>query len=131
MRAGDRIKLAMQGSRQERMVLIRDRSKLVALAVLASPKVDASEMESFAAMKNVQDSVLRAISSNRKNMKNYGVVRTLVNNPKTPLDVALPLLAHLLIKDLRMLAINKNVNETVRKRATRMFRMKTAKEKDS
>ena len=131
MRVGERIKLAMRGGREERMVLIRDRSKLVSQAVLASPKVDASEMESFAAMKNVQESVLRAIAANRKNLKNYGVVRTLVSNPKTPLDVALPLLAHLLIKDLRSLASNKNVNETVRKRAAGLFRIKTETKKDS
>jgi hypothetical protein len=130
MRVGERIKLAVRGNREERMVLIRDRSKLVSLAVLASPKVNESEMESFAAMKNIQESVLRAIATNRKNMKNYGVIRTLVNNPKTPLDVALPLLSHLLIKDLQSMAINKNVNETVRKLATKLFRTKTDRKRD-
>ena len=130
MRVGERIKLATRGGREERMILIRDRSKLVSLAVLASPKVDATEMETFAAMKNVQESVLRAIASNRKNLKNYGVIRTLVTNPKSPLDVSLPLLAHLLIKDLRSLALNKNVNETIRKRATGMYRVKTEKKKE-
>jgi hypothetical protein len=125
MRVGERIKLALRGGREERMVLIRDRSKLVSLAVLDSPKVNDSEMESYAAMKNVQESVLRAIATKRNYIKNYGVLRTLVNNPKTPLDVALPLLSHLLIKDLRAMAINKNVNETVRKMAMRMFRVKT------
>ncbi len=70
MRVGERIKLAMRGNREERMVLIRDRSKLVSLAVLASPKVNDSEMEAFAAMKNIQESVLRGIAANRKNMKN-------------------------------------------------------------
>jgi len=127
MRVGERIKLAVRGNREERMVLIRDRSKLVSLAVLESPKVNDSEMESFAAMKNIQEAVLRAISIKRNYMKNYGVLRTLVNNPKTPLDVALPLLAHLLIKDLRTLAINKNVNETIRKMAMKRFRLKTQK----
>jgi hypothetical protein len=127
MRVGERIKLAVRGNREERMVLIRDRSKLVSLAVLESPKVNDSEMESFAAMKNIQEAVLRAISIKRNYMKNYGVLRTLVNNPKTPLDVALPLLAHLLIKDLRALAINKNVNETIRKMAMKRFRLKTQK----
>jgi hypothetical protein len=130
MRVGERIKLAMRGNREERMVLIRDRSKLVSLAVLASPKVSESEMEAFAAMKNIQETVLRAIATNRKNMKNYGVVRSLSNNPKTPLDAALPLVAHLLIKDLRSLTINKNVNETVRKQAMRLFRIKTERKKD-
>jgi hypothetical protein len=87
-------------------------------------------MECFAAMKNVQEAVLRAIASNRKNLKNYGVIRTLASNPKTPLDVSLPLLAHLLTKDLRSLAFNKNVNDTIRKRAAGMYRVKTEHKKD-
>ncbi len=130
MRVGERIKLAMRGNREERMVLIRDRSKLVSLAVLESPKVTETEMEGFAAMKNVQEAVLRAISTKRNYIKNYSVLRALVNNPKTPLDVALPLVAHLLIKDQRALAVNKNVNETVRKVAVRNYRIKTEKKRD-
>jgi hypothetical protein len=130
MRVGERIKLAVRGNREERMVLIRDRSKLVSLAVLESPKVNDAEMETFAAMKNVQETVLRTISTKRNCIKNYGVLRALVNNPKTPLDVVLPLLAHLLIKDLRALAVNKNVNDTVRKLAVKLFRVKTERKKE-
>jgi hypothetical protein len=130
MRVGDRIKLAVRGNREERMILIRDRSKLVSWAVLESPKVSEAEMESFASMKNIQESVLRAISTKRKYMKLYGVLRALVSNPKTPLDVALPLLARLLIKDMHALAMNKNVNDTVRKLALKLYRIKTAREKD-
>ncbi|MDR3764342.1 MAG: hypothetical protein P4M01_09630 [Acidobacteriota bacterium] len=130
MRTGERIKLAVKGSREERMVLIRDRSKLVSLAVLESPKVSEQEMESFAAMKNIQESVLRSIAGKRNYMKNYNVLRALVNNPKTPLDTALPLIQHLLLKDQRALAINKNVNETLRKMALRIWRMKTERKKD-
>ncbi len=130
LRVGERIKLAMRGNREERMVLVRDRSKLVSLAVLDSPKVNDAEMESFAAMKNVQESVLRAIAGKRQCMKNYGVLRTLVNNPKTPIDVSLPLIQHLLVKDQRSLAVNKNVNETVRKSALRLWRLKTERKRD-
>jgi hypothetical protein len=130
MRVGERIKLAVRGNREERMVLIRDRSKLVSLAVLESPKVNDAEMENFAAMKNVQESVLRAIATKRKHIKNYGVLKALVSNPKVPLDASLPLLSHLLVKDLRAMAVNKNVNETLRKLALKMFRMKTERKKD-
>ncbi len=130
LRVGERIKLAVRGNREERMVLIRDRSKLVSLSVLESPKVNDAEMESFAAMKNVQESVLRAISQKRNYMKNYSVLRTLANNPKTPIDVTLPLLQHLMLKDQRALAVNKNVNETVRKMALRIWRLKTERKKD-
>jgi pentose-5-phosphate-3-epimerase len=81
-------------------------------------------------MKNIQESVLRAMAAKRNYIKNYGVLRTLVNNPKTPIDVALPLLQHLQVKDQRSLAVNKNVNETVRKMALRMWRFKTERNKD-
>jgi len=130
MRVGERIKLAMRGNREERMVLIRDRSKLVAVAVLESPKVSEKEMENFASMKNVQETVLRAISTKRKYIKLYGVLKALAINPKTPLDVGLPLLSHLMIKDLRILAMNKNVNETVRKSASKLFLLKTERKRD-
>jgi len=129
LRVGERIKLAMRGNREERMVLIRDRSKLVSLAVLDSPKVNDAEMENFAAMKNVQESVLRAIAGKRQCMKNYSVLRTLVNNPKTPIDVSLPLIAHLQIKDQRSLSVNKNMNDTVRKTALRLWRLKSERNK--
>jgi hypothetical protein len=125
MRVGERIKLAMRGNREERMVLIRDRSKLVSLAVLESPKLTDPEIEGFAAMKNVQEGVLRAISMKRKYIKIYGVLRALVNNPKTPLDVGLPLVAYLLVKDQRAVGQNKNVNETIRKMAVKLFRTNT------
>jgi len=125
LRIGQRIKLAMRGNREERMVLIRDRSKLVSLAVLDSPKVNDAEMETFAAMKNVQESVLRAIAGKRQCMKNYGVMRTLVNNPKTPIDVSLPLIPHLQDKDKRSLSVNKNMSDTVRKTALRLWHLKS------
>jgi hypothetical protein len=130
MRVGERIKLAVRGNREERMVLIRDRSRLVSLAVLESPKVSDTEMEAFASMKNIQESVLRAIATKRKYIKLYGVVKALATNPKTPLDVALPLLSHLLIKELRGLGMNKNVNEAVRKLAVKLFRLKTERKRD-
>jgi hypothetical protein len=112
------------------MVLIRDRSKLVALAVLVSPKVTDREMEAFASMKNIQETVLRAIAGKRNYMKNYLVLRALATNPKAPLDVTLPLLAHLLVKDVRALASDKNVNETVRKLAMKIYRKKMERKID-
>ena len=121
-----RIQLAMRGNREERFILIRDSCKVVALAVLESPKVAENEVEIFAAMRNVREVVLRAVTLRRKFLKNYGVVKALVNNPRTPLDVTLPLLNHLLVNDLRWLSANKNVPDTVRKLATKLYRQKKA-----
>jgi len=96
----------------------------VALAVLDSPKVTDSEVEKFASQKNVLEAVLRAIAMKRRFMKQYPVVRNLSFNPRTPIDVALGLLKHLLIQDLRNLAGNKEVSDTVRKLALKMFKQK-------
>ncbi len=125
LNVGERVQLAMKGTKDERFVLIRDGSKVVSLAVLESPKVTDTEVEMFASMKNVQEAVLRGIASKRKFMKNYAVIRQLVNNPRSPLDLALPLLAHLLVMDLRHLSMNKNVGDVLRKIALKMYKEKS------
>ena len=124
---GQRIQLAMKGNKEERFILVRDGSKLVAEAVLQSPKVTDSEIETFAGMKNVQEGVLRNIARSHKFMKNYAVVRTLANNPRAPLDLSLTLMNHLMINDLKGLSTNKNVPETLRKLALKKFKEKTEK----
>jgi len=124
---GERVQLAIKGNKEERFILIRDGSKVVSSAVLESPKINDQEVEMFASMKNVQESVLRGIAGKRKHMKTYAVVRALANNPRCPLDVQLTIIKNLLNMDLRALSGNKNVSETVRKVALKMFRERTEK----
>ncbi len=119
-----RILLAMKGTKEERSLLVRDGTKIVALAVLESPKVTDSEVEKFATQKNVLEAVLREIAMKRRFIKQYPIIRNLTFNPRTPIDVSLGLLKNLLIQDLRSLSGNKEVSETVRKLATKMFRQK-------
>lgn len=120
MTVSERVQLSLKGSRDERLILIRDPSKVIYRAVLQSPKLSDSEVEGFASMKNVAEEVLRIIASTRKFMKNYAVVRNLVNNPRTPIDVSLSLLNRLIDKDLRFLGMNRNIPETVRTMASRL-----------
>ncbi len=125
MTAAEKIALALKGNQEERLVLIRDSNKVVARAVLQSPKVTDAEIEAFASMKNVTEEVLRLISTSRQYMKNYGVVRSLINNPRSPIDVALPLLNRMNDRDLKALMNNKNVAEVLRSMATKMVKQKT------
>jgi len=122
-----RITLAMRGSKEDRSILIRDSTKLVALAVLDSPKVSDAEVEKIALQKNVLEAVLRAIPMKRKYAKNYSIMRNLVQNPRTPLDLSLGLMKNLLIHDLKNLSGNKEVSDTIRKLALRMFKQKVEK----
>jgi hypothetical protein len=119
-----RIQLAMKGSKEERSLLIRDGTKIVALAVLESPKISDGEVERFATQKNVLEAVLRGIPMKRRFAKNYAVIRNLVFNPRTPLDLSLTLMKNLLVGDLRNLSGNKEISDTVRKLATKMFKQK-------
>jgi hypothetical protein len=119
-----RIQLALKGNKEERSILIRDGTKVVALAVLEAPKLSDGEVEKFALQKNVLEAVLRQIPLKRRFMKNYIVVRNLVANPRTPLDLGLGLMKHLLMADLKNLSSNKEVSETVRNLASKMYKQK-------
>jgi hypothetical protein len=122
-----RIMLAMRGSKEDRSILIRDATKLVAIAVLESPKITDGEVEAIALQKNVLEAVLRAIPMKRRFAKNYSIMRNLVQNPRTPLDLSLGLMKNLLIHDLKNLSGNKEVSDTIRKLALRMFKQKMEK----
>src|SRR6202167_2504355 len=122
-----RISLAMRGNKEDRSILIRDSTKLVAIAVLESPKITDGEVEKFALQKNVLESVLRAIPMKRRFAKNYNITRNLVKNPRTHMDLALSLMKNLLARDLKNLSGNKEVADTIRKVALRMYRQKLEK----
>ncbi len=122
--AADKIKMALTGNQEERFILIRDANKIVARAVLDSPKVSDQEIESYASMKSVTEEILRLIALNRKYMKSYAVVYALVNNPRTPIEVGLPLINRLNDRDLKGLSINKNVPEVLRTIARKMVKQK-------
>lgn len=126
MSVSQKVQLALKGNKEERALLIRDSSKVISRAVLNSPKLTDSEVESFSNSKSVSDEVLRLISMSRKFMKSYATMRNLVNNPKTPIDVAMTLLNRLVITDVRMVAGNKGVSEIVRKTAIKMAKAKSS-----
>lgn len=115
-----RIKLAMLGTREQRNQLIRDSNKLVAAAVLSSPKLTVTEVEAFARMTNVTEDVLRVIAVNRAWLKNYGVVVALTRNPKTPPALSMTLLTRLNEHDTKLLAGDRNVSEAVRLAARKL-----------
>jgi hypothetical protein len=114
LNVAQRMTLAMKGSREERAVLIRDPNKIVAVAVLSSPKLTETEVESIAKMANVSDEILRMIGFSRAWTKNYAIVHALVRNPKTPVALSMNFLSRLSDKDLRNLSTNRNVPDVLR-----------------
>jgi hypothetical protein len=127
LNVGQRIKLGFIGGKEERALLIRDTARLVQNAVLSSPKLTDAEAESFAASKNLQENVFREIARQRRFLKLYPVVRNLANNPRCPLDISLTLVKTLHVYDLKSLRHNKNVPDTIRKVAAKLYTEKATR----
>jgi hypothetical protein len=122
MRVVERVQMAIKGNRDERMLLIRDPCRVVQRAVLQSPQLSDREVESFAGMASLGEEALRLIAVNRKYRKNYTIVRALMNNPKTPVEITLHLLPNIMAQDLKLLMGNKNIPDTLRTAALRLHR---------
>jgi hypothetical protein len=124
MTVAEKINAALLGNQEERTLLVRDSNKIVARAVLQSPKLSDQEAENIATMKNVSEEVLRLLAMNRKFIRSYGVVHNLINNPRTPIDTGLPLIHRLNDRDLKELSHNKNVAEVIRSMAYKLVKQK-------
>jgi hypothetical protein len=125
MRVVERVQLALKGNREERLALIRDPCKVVQRAVLQSPRLSEREVETFSAMANVSEDVLRLIARNRIFVGNPTIVRNLLHNPKTPIDISLHFLPNVTGQELKSLAMNRNIPETLRTAAIRLQRQRT------
>lgn len=126
MTVAERVQTALKGSREERIILIRDSNRIVASSVLESPKLTDSEVEAIALMKNVSEDILRLVGTRREFAKSYTVIHNLVRNPRTPVATSLGMLNRILTNDLRTLSRNKNVPEVIRKTAQRHVTTRTA-----
>lgn len=117
----EKVMLAMKGTRDARMILIRDPNRVIAGAVLKNPRLTDNEVESMASFKSVPEDVLRRIGQNRAWSRSYIVIHNLVRNPRTPIATSLGFINRIQLRDLRGLAQNKNVPDVVRQSANRLY----------
>jgi hypothetical protein len=122
LNTADKVITALKGTREERAILVRDPNRIVATAVLGSPRITDSEIEAFAAMKSVSHDILRAIGTHREWAKRYGVVSSLVRNPRTPVGIALTMVSRLNPRDMKAVAVDRNVPEVIRNHAQRFIK---------
>lgn len=119
-----KVKLARVGGKEARSMLIRDRNRIVASAVLGSPKLTETEVVSFAQNRSISDDLLRIISNNREWTKSYQIKLALTTNPKTPTPQAIKFLNYLQDKDLRNLMKSRDVPSNVSTHARRLLTKK-------
>lgn len=126
MTISERVKLALAGSKTQRMILIKDANKMVSMAVLESPKIGIDEVLLLARDRSVAGEIIARVSQRRDWTKNYNVILELVQNPKTPIKDALSFVKQLHIRDLQLLSRDKNINPTVRQLAINYHREKSS-----
>jgi hypothetical protein len=117
----ERVMLAIKGTREARMILVRDANKVVAGAVLRNPRLTENEVENISSIKTVPEDVLRLIGHTRSWTRSYVVIHNLVRNPRTPIATGLNFINRIQTRDLRVLAQNKNVPDVIRQTANRLY----------
>jgi hypothetical protein len=117
MTVSEKIKLATLGNKEARSILVRDGNRLVSMAAAQSPRITDGEILGLANSRTVNADVLRHVYSNREFLKNYAIKVSLVKNPKVPLPTALKMLVTLQEKDIKELARDRNVPQTIQAQA--------------
>jgi hypothetical protein len=108
-----KVRLATLGNRFQRSVLIRDPSKLVAVAAIKAPGVTEMDAARYAVNHSLPDEVISYIAGRREWTKLYGVKLSLVQNPKCPIPSALRMMADLRENDLKNIARSKGISAAV------------------
>ena len=124
MAVAQKVKLALKGNKEARSLLIKDSNKIVAAAVIKSPRITDGEVMAIAQMRTSHDEVIRIIAGNPDWMKNYNIQSALANNPKTPFPVAIRIVRQLRPPDLEKLGRNKNVTGQLSKIAKELYEQK-------
>jgi len=128
MGVSEKIKMALTGDKEWRMLLVKDKNKLVSGSVIKNPRITDGEVLIITKCQLNNDDILREICNNKDWTKNYQIRKSLVENSKAPIQHTLRFLSGLTSRDLGLLAKSKNVSSTIATQARRML-MNKAKEK--
>ena len=116
-----KIRLATLGNAFARAILIRDPMRLVAVAAIKAPGVTDLEAAKYAGNHSLPNEVIRYISERRDWSRLYGVKKSLITNPKTPITESSRLLGFLRENDLRLVAKSKGVPSAVVAQARKLI----------
>lgn len=117
----DKIKLALTGDKEWRMLFIKDNNKVVSEAVLKNPRITEQEVLLISKSSVNNDEIIRTICANKEWTKNPLIRKALIENNRTPLHYALRFISCLGEKDLAFLARNKNVSSVITTQARRLL----------
>jgi hypothetical protein len=120
MNIGQKIKAGMTGDKEFRTILIKDTNKDVYKAVLKNPGLKENEIEMLTKNTGTNVEILRAIASNREWVANRNILKGLVMNPKTPVNLSIRFMTRMSKKDLELIAMSRSLPVALRNNAKRM-----------
>lgn len=124
-----KIRRATLGDSAERMLLVRDKNRLVATAAVQSPKMNENDAARIATNRQLHEDVLRIIAQNREWTRNYQIRMNLIMNPRTPFSFSSRMIPLLRDNDVRALAKSKNVTTSVQTAARQQLMRKETKKR--
>jgi hypothetical protein len=124
MSVAQKIRLSLVGDANARKLLVRDPKKMVAMAVLKSPRLTDGEVRIFATKKELAEEVVATIARNRSWTRDYQVRKALLFNPKCPQSMALAFLRSMVESDIKMIAKHRDVPGGIRRAAKRIIDQK-------
>jgi len=101
---GEKVRLALHGTRDERTFLARDRAGVVQAALVRNPNTTIDEILALARSAHLAPEAAETMLAHRTFGASTQVLFALVRNPRTPISVAVETVAKLQPADLRTVA---------------------------
>lgn len=124
MNMAQKVALATRGNKEARSILLRDANRVVALAAIKNPRISDQEIQAAARSRSVHDDVIRVIANSKDMTRGYATKLALVQNPKTPLPIALRMLPAMRAVDLKAIAKSKGLPQVLVVQAQKLLRSK-------
>jgi hypothetical protein len=113
MSVGEKVKMALHGTREWRTFLARDRAGVIQAALVRNPRVTIDEMMALARGSALAPDAAEALAQHTSFGSSPMIALALVRNPRTPLPTAIHMIARLSPTDLRTVAKGVGVRQQV------------------
>ena len=114
LKMSDRVRVARQGDRSARSLVLRQQDKTLHAVLLNNSKLTPNEVALMVGKSGLDPTLIKRIASTREWTSRKAVARALICNPRLPLPQAIRLLRTLNENDLQQLSRSGNLRSTVR-----------------
>lgn len=117
MSVSEKVQMALHGNREERQFMMKERAGVIQASLVRNPKMSLDEITALARLPHLAPDAAEAMSQHPSHGASPQVALALVRNPRTPVPIAIALVAKLSPADLRGLAKGLNVRAPIQQAA--------------